>query len=98
MSVEIGTSTNGGFRTSFRASAAVIAAVGSILSVVIFIGGFIAGALTLEHSVVTLQSDLGDIKLRLDSVSNRLTKLEDKVDYTAQGVADLKALTAGTKR
>ena len=96
--VDVGTTTNGGFRTSFRASAAVIAAVGSILSIVVFLGGFVVGALTLRSNVTTLQVDLADIKGRLDSVSNRLTKLEDKVDYTAQGVADLKALTAGTKR
>ena len=97
--VDLGTSTtNNGFKTTFRASAATIAAIASILSILIFLGGFIAGALTLRENVNRLQTDLAEIKTRLDLMVGRLTKLEDKVDYTAQGVADLKALTAGTKR
>ena len=98
MSIEVGQSSNGGFRTTFRAGAPVIAAVASILGILTFLGGYALAALTLRENVTTLQSNLSEIKGRLDSVSDRLTKLEDKVDYTAQGVADLKALTAGTKR
>lgn len=93
----------------YRISAATIGAIASTVSVVLFVCGFITGALTLETKVSSLQTALTAIQARQDAqlevitksreeMAERLTKLEAKADYTTQGIADLKALRSGTGR
>ena len=94
--MDIGPTTNG--RRSFHITAATIAAVSSSLGIVIFLGGFITGFLVMRQNLTDLQNKTAAIQSELSSISNRMTKIEDKMDYTVQGVADLKALTAGTHR
>lgn len=106
--VDIGPTTNGS-RRSIHINAATIGAVASTIGVLVYAIGFVSGALVLKSNVSDLQAGIIQIQRRQDAqselivsnredVANRLTKLEAKADYTTQGIADLKALKAGTGR
>ena len=95
--IDIGPTSNGG-RRAFRITAATIAAVSSTLGVVIFLGGFITGAMVMEQKLADLQIKVTDMQKHIELISDRMAHVEDDSHYAAQGIADLKALTAGTKR
>jgi hypothetical protein len=82
----------------YHLHAPTIAAVASVVGIVIYVAGFASGYIMMRQNLNDLQSKLIEMQAEMSSMSTRLIKLEDKVDYTAQGIADLKALTAGTKR
>ena len=101
--IDVGPTAND--RRSYRINAATIAAVSSSLGIVIFLGGFITGFLVMRQNLTDLQNSNAEIKMELSTVKTelatmvtRLTHVEDDSHYAAQGIADLKALTAGTKR
>jgi hypothetical protein len=94
--IDIGPTSNG--KRSYRVNAATVAAVFSVLGSLLYAAGYVTSSLPMSGHLAVLQIHVAQIQASLDSVSTRLTKLEDKVDYTAQGVADLKALKAGTNR
>ena len=73
-------------------------AVASALGIILYLAGFVSGYLLLRESVSALQLSAAATSISIELLSTRLTKLEDKVEYTNQGVIDLKALLAGTKR
>ena len=92
---------NGNRWLAVRLSAPAIGAIGSCMTLVVFVIGFITGALTLKDSVSTLRHDNGELQRRIDvlsqdaatdrgNVSNRLTAVETEVKYTNQGIAELK--------
>jgi len=95
--VDVGPTTNGA-RRSIHISAATIGAVASTIGILVYVIGFVSGYLMVRQNVSDLQASSVTILARLELLSERMTKLEDKADYTAQGVADLKALKAGTNR
>jgi cell division protein FtsX len=95
--IDVGSTTNGG-RRSYRINAATIAAVASVLGIVVYLGGFISGYMLMRQNLTDLQASNIEIKAELAIVVARLTHVEDDSHYAAQGIADLKALTAGTKR
>lgn len=94
--IDVGTSTNGG-RRQFHISATTISAVASTLGLVVFIFGFISGALTFKESVSTLQAGNIEIKNILGTLSTRVTVIETESKYTSQGIAELK-VSVGTRR
>jgi len=96
-------------RLGIHVTAATVGAIASTLGILIYAIGFVSGYLLLREHVTTLESGNVAMVQRLDALSveivrdretlsSRLTTLEAKADYTAQGIADLKALTAGTRR
>jgi hypothetical protein len=105
--IDVGPSN--GQRRQIHITAATVAAVSSVLGILVYAIGFVSGALVLKSNVDALQAGnieiRGDLKALRDQAmlsreeeSVRLTKLESKLDYTTQGIADLKALRAGTNR
>jgi cell division protein FtsX len=95
--IDIGPTTNGSRRT-FRVNAATIAAVASVLGILVYVGGFISGYMLMRQNLTDLQTKVDGMQVRLDSVLDRLTHVEADAHYTAQGIADLKLLRAGTNR
>jgi hypothetical protein len=53
---------------------------------------------SLQASNVAIKAELVTVRAELASMTARLGHVEDDSHYAAQGIADLKALTAGTKR
>ena len=108
--IDIGPSQNGTRpRLPIHVSAATIGAIASTIGVLVYAIGFISGALMLRQNVTDLRGGLVEIQSRLnimergnrddrEMLSTRLTKLESQAAYTAQGIADLKVLRAGTNR
>jgi len=94
--IDVGPTSDG--RRTFHISAATIAAVASSLGIFVYAGGFITGYMMMRQNLTELQTRVVDMQAKLDGVSDRLTHVEADAHFTAQGVADLKALTAGTKR
>ena len=78
------------------ANGSTVTAVASAIGIVLYMAGFVSGYLLLRENVGTLQVAMSETQVSLELLSTRMTKLEDKVEYTNQGVADLKALL-GTK-
>ena len=85
----------------FKVSAAYVAAVSSILGIVIFCGGWILGYVTFKSDVENLKEINKSVQTRLDILSghitedrqmltNRLTGLESETKFISQGVAELK--------
>jgi len=68
-----------------------IATIGAALAIVGYIVGWGSGYVVQREALQTLEVKVNDIQ-------TRLTHVEDDARYAAQGVADLKALVAGTKR
>jgi len=64
----------------------------------VFLGGFITGFLVMRTNLTDLQARVAGIESKLESISDRMTHVEADTHYAAQGVADLKALKAGTNR
>jgi len=96
--IDVGPTKNGSWHAAVHVSAASIGAIASVIGIFIYAIGFISGYLVLRDSVLSLQTGNAETKIIVQDISERLTKLEDKVDYTAQGIADLKALKAGINR
>jgi len=100
--IDIGPTTNGpttnGERRPYRINAATIAAVASVLGIIVYLGGFISGYMLMRQNLTDLQVRVGEMQTRLDAVLDRLTHVEADAHYAAQATADLKALIAGTKR
>lgn len=95
--IDIGPTTNGE-RRPYRINAATIAAVASVLGIVVYLGGFISGYMLMRQNLTDLQVKVGEMQGHLESMSERMAHVEADAHYSAQGIADLKALTAGTKR
>jgi hypothetical protein len=95
--IDVGQTKNGTGRT-FHVNAATIAATASSIGIVIFLGGFITGYLVMRQNLDDMRTSVAAIKSSLESLQSRLTHVEDDTHYAAQGIADLKALTAGTHR
>lgn len=89
---------NGGDRRSIRINAATVAAVASVLGIVVYLGGFISGYMLMRQNLTDLQDKVDKMQITQDAMSDRLTHVEADAHYTAQGIADLKALKAGTNR
>ena len=103
VSLETSQTPNGknGRWPSIRLSAAGVAAVSSAVTLVVFVIGFITGALTLKDNVSNLRQDYANLQERIDvlsreaaadrgNVSNRLTAIETESKYANQGIAELK--------
>lgn len=82
----------------YRISAATIAAVASVLGIMVYIGGFVSGYMLMRQSLTDLQAKVDIMQSKVDEMADRLTHVEADAHYTAQGIADLKALKAGTNR
>lgn len=80
------------------ANGSTVTVAASAIGVVIYLAGFISGYLLLRENVSTLQLSVAAATVSIELLSTRVTKLEDKVEYTNQGVADLKALLKGTRQ
>ena len=76
----------------------LVVAVASSLGTILYLAGFVSGYLLLRENVTALQLAGAATTVSIELLSTRLTRLEDKVEYTNQGVVDLKAILAGTKR
>ena len=94
--IEIGPTENGG-RRSYHINAATIAAVASSLGIFVYLGGFISGYMLMRQNLTDIQVKVVELQSKLDIMSDRMAHVEADAHFTAQGVADLKALTAGTK-
>jgi hypothetical protein len=75
-----------------------LATIGAGLAIIGYIIGWGSGYVAQREALNGLQAKVGEVQGELTGVSNRLTHVEDDARYAAQGVADLKALVAGTKR
>jgi hypothetical protein len=72
--------------------------VASSLGIFVYLGGFISGYMLMRQNLTDLQAKVDVMQVKLDTMSDRMTHVEADAHYSAQGIADLKALTAGTKR
>lgn len=93
--VEVGATSS---TRAFRVSAATVAAVASVLGILLYAAGYISAYLTVSKYVSDLQTSVGEIKASVGVISERLTHVEDDARYAAQNIADAKALKAGTNR
>jgi hypothetical protein len=95
--IDVGQSITGG-RRPYRINPATIAAIASSLGIVVYVAGFLSGYMLMRQNLTDLQNKVDTMQARMESVLERLSHVEADAHYTAQGIADLKALTAGTKR
>lgn len=93
-------------KRAYHISASTVAAIASCMGILVYVAGFVTGAMTLRDNVTNLQAGITVIQTRLndmnttivmdrETLSTRLTKLESESAYTAQGIADLKLLRSG---
>ena len=95
--IDIGPVTNGS-RRSFRLNAATVAAVASVLGIIVYIGGFVSGYMLMRQNLTDLQIKVDGMQIRLEAALDRLTHIEADAHYTAQGIADLKKLQESLHR
>ena len=74
-----------------------IGAIASITSLVIFVVGFITGAMTFKSEMSVLRTNVADMRSdnattqeRINAMSIRLATIEADIKYIGQGIAEIR--------
>lgn len=106
-STSVSTSQNGG-RSMLRIPLSTLGYISSILSLVVFISGFITGYVSIKAQMDTVNGQLSTLGSRVgaidtsasadrQSITNRLTGLETETRYIKEGIAEIRLMNIPKK-